>query len=171
MPNPDAVLSSRHGTPFVELRNGLLSRLSDSSGMTPWEVIEEALLRKRPARNMKWLAEQLDERIQTVSNWKARGVPARRFREIAKALDLTVDQIEGLEALPWEKSPEVGLLPDVAELAQTINDLPEQQRRFVIETTRLTISHASGLARPMTDTTPKLEPKRTPSTERARKSK
>jgi hypothetical protein len=169
MTSPDAVLSSRYGTLSVESSNVLLSRLSDSQQMTPWEVIEEALLRKRPARNMKWLAEQLDETIQVVSNWKKRGVPARRFRDIGKVLGLSVDQIEGLEALPWETSQEAGLLPDVADLAQTINQLPEQQRKYVIQQTRMTISYLPDLFRTTTEESVKPEPKQSASPERARK--
>lgn len=69
--------------------------------MTPWEVIEEALVHRKPKRNVQWLADQLRVTIQVVSNWKARGVPARRYREIADVLGLTVDQLEGVEPLPW----------------------------------------------------------------------
>lgn len=157
-------------TPSVDLVHQPFIGLSDSGGMTPWEVIEEALLRRRPARNMKWLAEQLGEKIQTVSNWKARGVPARRFREIGKALGLSVDQIEGLEALPWDgEATDGGLLPDVAELAQTVNQLPENQRRLVLETARLAISHARLLGRTTTEEAAKPERRESASPERARK--
>jgi transcriptional regulator with XRE-family HTH domain len=70
--------------------------------MTPWEVIEEALNHKRPRRNAQWLAEQLGLSIQVVSNWKQRGsVPPARYRAIANALGITLDQLEGIEPLPW----------------------------------------------------------------------
>jgi len=72
--------------------------------MTPWEVIEEALRRKRPAKKPAWLAERLAVTAQVVSNWKTRRVPPERYREIAEALDLTVDQLEGVAPLPWEST-------------------------------------------------------------------
>jgi hypothetical protein len=95
--------------------------------MTPWQVIEEALARKRPPRGAKWLADELKESIQTVSNWKARGVPVRRYREIANALGLTVDQIEGLEALPWERFPEGRGWPLSEELQQKVLLLSDEE--------------------------------------------
>jgi hypothetical protein len=121
----------------VELFNFPLSRLSDSPDMTPWEVIQLALAHKTPKRNMQWLADQLDMSIQAVSNWKGRGVPARHYREIASALGITVDQLEGLERLPWETPEESsGLSPEVAELAAALDNLPRKQRDWVLMTLR-----------------------------------
>lgn len=75
--------------------------------MTPWEVIEEVLAHKRPRRSPLWLAEQLGLSIQVVSNWKQRGsVPPARYRAIANALGITVDQLEGIEPLPWLNADE-----------------------------------------------------------------
>lgn len=139
-----------HGTPFVEYINCPLIRSSESPGMTPWQVIEEALARRRPRRNMKWLADELNESIQTVSNWKARGVPFRRFREIANVLGLTVDQIEGLEALPWEKEDDgpTFLSPDVADIAMQIEGLTREQRElFVLPVVRSAIAAAQKAAK------------------------
>ena len=62
--------------------------------MTPWEVIQEALLHRRPIRNLQWLAEQLGVSIQAVVNWRARGVPANRYRDIAAALGITEGAVE-----------------------------------------------------------------------------
>jgi hypothetical protein len=70
--------------------------------MTPWQVIEEALGRRKPPRKAQWLAEQLDVSAQVLANWKARGVPPSRYRALADVLGLTVDQIEGVAPLPWE---------------------------------------------------------------------
>jgi hypothetical protein len=121
----------------VELFNFPLSRLSDSPDMTPWEVIQLALAHKTPPRNMQWLADQLSMSIQAVSNWKGRGVPARHYREIASALGITVDQLEGLERLPWESTEEsAGLSPEVAELAAALDNLPRKQRDWVLMTLR-----------------------------------
>lgn len=116
-----------HGTPSVELVNVSLSHSSDSQGMTPWQVIEEALARKRPPRGPKWLADALGESIQTVSNWKARGVPVKRYREIANALGLTVDQVEGIEPLPWERFSDGGGWPFSDELHRKVIILSDEQ--------------------------------------------
>lgn len=92
--------------------------------MTPWQVIEEALARRRPPRGQKWLADELGESIQTISNWKTRGVPARRFREIANALGLTLDQIEGIEPLPWDVAAgdSLPLSDDLRQKLLTLSD-------------------------------------------------
>lgn len=118
--------------------------------MQPWQVIEEALARRRPPRNMKWLADELGESIQTVSNWKKRGVPFRRFRDIGKVIGLTPDQIEGLEPLPWDKAEESSLTlsPDVAEVAQQMESLTREQRElFVLPVVRSAIAGAQRAAR------------------------
>lgn len=74
---------------------------TNNGAMSPWEVIEAALARKTPPRKVQWLATKLDVSAQVVSNWKTRGVPPARFRAIADALGLTVDQVEGIAPLPW----------------------------------------------------------------------
>lgn len=79
-----------------------LARLARIHQMTPWQVIEEALGRRKPPRKPQWLADQLGVSAQVLTNWKARQVPPARFRAIADVLGLTVDQIEGLAPLPWE---------------------------------------------------------------------
>lgn len=69
--------------------------------MSPWEVIEEALARKK--KKPQWLADRLGVSAQVMTNWKLRGkVPPARFRSIADALGLTVDQLEHAAPLPWE---------------------------------------------------------------------
>jgi hypothetical protein len=87
----------------VYLINRQLSRLSDSWGMTPWEVIEQAMRWRKPGKDQKWLAEEVGTSAQAITNWKTRGVPTRQYRKLAQVFDLTVDQIEGLEPLPWAK--------------------------------------------------------------------
>jgi len=71
--------------------------------MSTWEIIERALAEKRPPRGPQWLADELGIKIQVVMNWKSRRVPPKWHREIAQALGLTVDQLEGFAPLPWEK--------------------------------------------------------------------
>lgn len=73
-------------------------------GMSPWEVIEEALARKKPPQKPQWLADRLGLSAQVMTNWKKRGVPPGRFRSIAEALGLTVDQLEHAAPLPWEQN-------------------------------------------------------------------
>lgn len=68
--------------------------------MSPWEVIEEALAHKK--KKPQWLADKLDVSAQVLTNWKARKVPPARYRAIADALGLTVDQLEHAAPLPWE---------------------------------------------------------------------
>jgi hypothetical protein len=86
----------------------MLSAVPTIIEMTPWEVIEEALARRRPPRNQEWLAEQLSKLSgrtvtpQGVSNWKTRGVPPARHGELADLFGLTTDQIAGRAPLPWE---------------------------------------------------------------------
>jgi len=69
--------------------------------MTPWEVIEEALARRKPPQKPQWLADRLGASAQVMTNWKKRGVPPARYRAIAEVLGLTVDQVEGVAPLPW----------------------------------------------------------------------
>lgn len=69
--------------------------------MTPWEVIEEALARRKPPQKPQWLADRLGVSAQVMTNWKRRDVPPARYRAIAEALGLTVDQVEGVAPLPW----------------------------------------------------------------------
>jgi hypothetical protein len=67
-----------------------------------WEVIEAALGRKKPPRKVQWLGDKIGASAQVLTNWKKRGVPAARYRDIADALGLTVDQLEGHAPLPWD---------------------------------------------------------------------
>lgn len=85
----------------------MLSRLPTIPDVTPWQVIEEALLRLRPPRNKEWLSARLSERgkkitPQGVGNWKERGVPGSRFIELGEILDLSPRQVAGLDPLPWD---------------------------------------------------------------------
>jgi DNA-binding transcriptional regulator YdaS (Cro superfamily) len=126
----------------------MLSRLSESAGMGTWQIIESALENMKPRRTPVWLAEQLGVSIQVVSNWKNRAVPASRRRDIATALGLTMDQLDGLAALPWEEVPESSaltkLFPDVASVAVSINQLPKKQRDWVLGVVRSTIDAAKA---------------------------
>lgn len=89
--------------------------------MTPWEIVEEALQRKRPPRGPKWLADELGMTLQAIGHWKNRGVPPGKYRAIGIAIGLTVDQLEGLSPLPWEgvsswPFPDMALLERVKAL-------------------------------------------------------
>jgi hypothetical protein len=126
----------------------MLSRLSESRAMGTWQIIEDALHNMKPRQTPVWLADQLGVSIQVVSNWKARGVPASRRRDIATALGLTMDQLDGLASLPWEEVPEASaltkLFPDVASVAVSINQLPKKQRDWVLSVVRSTIEAAKA---------------------------
>lgn len=81
--------------------------------MTPWEVIEAALARKKPPRKVQWLGDKISASAQVMTNWKKRGVPPARYREIADALGLTVDQLEGVAPLPWAASESAWPFPGI----------------------------------------------------------
>lgn len=122
--------------------------------MTPWEVIEEALAQRRPPRGPAWLAEQLNERVQVVSNWKSRKkVPPSRYREVAAILGLTVDQLEGVASPPWEEEkPAATLSPEIEELAWQMQALPKHAlERIVFPLLRSTIQAARDAVSPQSD--------------------
>ncbi len=98
--------------------------VGEFADMNPWEVIEDVLAHKK--RSLSWLAQQFSKKttIQVVMNWEERGVPPKRFREIADILGITIDQLEGLEPLPWSKEFE---WPFSAQLHERIQQLrPEE---------------------------------------------
>lgn len=100
--------------------------------MTPWEIIEEALQRRRPPRGNQWLSEQLMQKegievsIQAMGHWRKRGVPAAKRRAIGAVLGLSVDQIDGLAPPPWEQQSSWPF-PDMA-LLQRVEALEHDQR-------------------------------------------
>lgn len=71
--------------------------------MTVWEIIEMTMGRMRPPRDQQWLAAECGVSPQAVNQWKTAGVPASRFRQISDLLRIKLDQLEGLEPLPWDK--------------------------------------------------------------------
>lgn len=74
--------------------------------MTMWEILLIALAHQKPPRNREWLAKQLDISPAAVAAWKLKGVPPRQHRPLATILGLTMDQLAGLEPLPWEDRTE-----------------------------------------------------------------
>lgn len=104
--------------------------------MTPWDIIEIALARQfRPPRDQQWLAGSLHVTPQAVHGWKKTGVPARRFREIAGLLNLTVDQLEGLSPLPWDKGwPFADIEPErFYQLTMAERDIVQRRLMELIE--------------------------------------
>jgi hypothetical protein len=140
----------------------MLSHLSEIRAMDTWQIIEDALLHMKPRRNMLWLSEQLGVKIQVVSNWKARGVPPSRRRDIANAIGLSMDQIDGLAPLPWEEVREASeltkLFPDVASVARAINELPKRQRDWVLGVVQSTIDAAKATIPSANDVTHQSTP-------------
>lgn len=60
-----------------------------------WDRIE-AEIAGQPngkGREVAWLAEKLKLRVQTINNWKSRGVPADRHQAIAAALAWSIDEL------------------------------------------------------------------------------
>jgi len=62
-----------------------------------WTRIEAELETRKDARGrpVAWMSKKLDVSIQTVNNWKTRGVPADRHQAIAAALGWSVDRLLG----------------------------------------------------------------------------
>lgn len=56
-------------------------------------------------REVAWLAENLKLSIQTVNNWKLRGVPTDRFEAIARVLGWTIDEVAGRKMPPRDPWP------------------------------------------------------------------
>ena len=93
--------------------------------MTPWEVINEVLAHRNPRQDLAWLANRLQFSIQRVYNWKDRGVPTKHYRDVAAALGISIDQLEGLSPLPWENSFP---WPFSAALQERVEDMSSEER-------------------------------------------
>jgi hypothetical protein len=129
--------------------------------MTVWEIIDIAL--RRQGRNQKWLAGELHVKPQAVNAWKKDGVPqgTDRRREIARVLKITLDQLEGLEPLPWDKG---WPFPDVEQ--ERFYGLTPAEREEVQRKVREAIEEIErarkGGAQPSRNMPPDPEPKATP---------
>lgn len=72
-----------------------------------WKRIKAEVARKPDGatREMAWLAERLQMKIQRVNNWATRGVPTSAFPAIAAALGWTLDDVAGVSTVdgrpPW----------------------------------------------------------------------
>lgn len=100
-----------------------------------------------------------------VSGWEQdKHMPrADQLALICTKLDASADQ------LLFGKVAGLGLLPEVAELAQTINALPEPQRIYVLRQSKVTIDYLPNLFRPVADEPAPPDLKQEPSAERAKK--
>lgn len=107
------------GTRSVYLVNGLCSRWSDSSDMTPWSVIEKTCIHRRIQNWQSWLAGEIGVTLAAVNNWKRRGVPAVKYRDISEALGISLEQLEGIDPLPWDDG-EPDQLPFSDELIRKV---------------------------------------------------
>jgi hypothetical protein len=58
-----------------------------------WSKVLEMAEAKAPGRPQVWLADGLQVSLQTVNNWKTRGVPAGYSQRLAALLGCTVDQL------------------------------------------------------------------------------
>jgi hypothetical protein len=82
--------------------------------MSPWEVIESALSRRKPPRDQKWLAQELGIGAQAITNWKKRGVvPSAHYAALAELFGLSMEQIAGKAPAPWEGSSGEWPFPDI----------------------------------------------------------
>lgn len=62
----------------------------------PWDRIESRL--KELGRDQQWLRERLGLSPAVITNWKSRGAPAGKTVQVAQALDLSTDQLLGIES-------------------------------------------------------------------------
>lgn len=62
----------------------------------PWGVVENRLAQL--GKDQQWLREALQLSPSVVTNWKTRGVPSGKAVSVAKILDLTTDQLLGLDS-------------------------------------------------------------------------
>ncbi|SDM78406.1 Peptidase S24-like [Janthinobacterium sp. OK676] len=62
----------------------------------PWEVVENRLAELK--KDQQWLREELQLSPNVVTNWKNRGVPSGKAVAVARILELSTDQLLGLES-------------------------------------------------------------------------
>lgn len=118
--------------------------------MTPWTVIERTCLHRLIQNWQSWLAEELGTSVATVNNWKKRGVPPARYRDIAEVLGISLEQLEGIDPLPWPDG-EATELPFTEELRRKLQLLSGTKL------VRLENVMRSHLGLPTIDTIPKDE--------------
>ena len=85
------------------------------SSMDIWKRIDTELSRRR--LNPMWLARKLNVTRQVINGWKTRGVPTRRYEEIAAALGWSLDRlVMGVEDVKPTPQPAPFRPPIQAEL-------------------------------------------------------
>jgi hypothetical protein len=76
---------------------------------TVWNRIDRELDRRKRERLVPstWaaLGEKLNVTSQVTTNWRTRGVPPKRYPDIAAALDWTVEQLLGRDEVPPPPTP------------------------------------------------------------------
>jgi hypothetical protein len=106
--------------------------------MTPWDIIEIALARAfRPPKSQQWLADSLHLTPQAIHKWQKNGVPPKRYRDVATLLGLTVDQLEGLAPLPWDRGWPFPDIEPERYYALQLRDKELLQRRVLQELERI----------------------------------
>lgn len=108
-------------------------------GMEVWKHIDEELHRRR--KNSAWLADQLNSSRQVISGWKTRGVPAKRYEQIAALFGWTVDRlIAGVDdaplpaavpapVAPAAESASAVYSPMALDVARMIDNIPDAQKK------------------------------------------
>ncbi len=114
--------------------------------MDVWKHIEDELHRRR--QNAAWLGRKLPASRQVVSGWKTRGVPAKRYEQIAQLLDWSVDRlISGVDDTPATPAPTPTAAPvtagtanalyspmalDVARMLDSITNEQQKRRAYAL---------------------------------------
>jgi hypothetical protein len=67
-----------------------------------WERVAAEL--ERRGKGIQWLADRLNTSVQAVQNWTTRGLPGRRYADVAAALEESADWIVGLAPPKWRRT-------------------------------------------------------------------
>lgn len=138
---PDCGLKGGNGCHACSLHDtcSLSTRIvftnGDTRGMpdTVWNRIDSELQRRKDAREelSSWaaLGDKIGVTNQVTTNWKSRGVPPKRFQEIAEALGWSLEQLVGKEDKPAPpKSADQGdFLQAFRALIETLSEEDRQE--------------------------------------------
>jgi hypothetical protein len=83
-----------------------------------WERVAAEL--ERRGKGLQWLADKLNTSVQAVQNWTTRGLPGRRYADVAAAFEESADWIVGLAEPKWRTKAEPTERDQLSEAAVAI---------------------------------------------------
>jgi hypothetical protein len=101
-----------------------------------WERVAAEL--ERRGKGIQWLADRINTSVQAVQNWTTRGLPGRRYADVALALDESADWIVGLAPPKWrstktEPTERERLSPGAVAIGVAFDRMTEtQQESFLL---------------------------------------